>query len=214
MSGTLYGIFGGTFDPIHNGHLDTVQHIADICALEEVVFVPSASPPHRNQPHASSRQRLEMVYLAIRDFPLFSVDDRELHRNPPSYTYDTVKSLVNDFPGRCFCFIIGIDALAGLESWYRWRDLFGLVHFIVMGRPGWSAPDPLPEWWVRASAENRDVLDSSHAGKILEVSVPPSTVSATEIRYGIAQGFDVGAMMPGPVWQYICQNNLYLNNSI
>ena len=176
MSVTLYGIFGGTFDPVHNGHLDTVNYIADKCAMEQVLFIPSASPPHRNQPHASSSQRLEMVSLAIRDFPRFTVDDREMHRKPPSYTYDTVKSLMADFPGRRYCFIIGVDALAGLESWYRWRDLLGMIHFVVMGRPGWSAPDPLPDWWSDARTSDRDAFESSRAGKILEVDIPPNTV--------------------------------------
>ena len=211
MSEPLYGIFGGTFDPIHNGHLETVQHIVDECAMEQVVFVPAASPPHRSQPHASARQRLDMVALAITGFPRFAVDDRELQRNLPSYTYDTVKSLQADFPHRRYCFIIGIDALAGLENWYCWQDLLEMIHFVVMGRPGWHAPDPLPGWWRSARTTERKVLETSRAGKILEVAIPPNLASATEIRYGISQGFDVGAMMPAPVWQYICQHNLYMS---
>lgn len=209
MANPLYGIFGGTFDPVHHGHLETITRVSDKCALERVYFIPAAVPPHRNQPDASAQQRLEMVSLAIADYPRFDVDDRELKRATPSYTYDTVKSLRAQDSSRRYCLILGIDSLSGLDSWYRWRELLDLVHFIVVRRPGWEIPQPLPDWWQQSRVEFIDELKQFEAGKICLVEVEPNPVSATEIRYGIAQGIDVSTMMPHSVWDYICTNKLY-----
>ncbi len=209
MANSLYGIFGGTFDPIHNGHLDTVKAVQKSCSLEWVHFIPAALPPHRNQPTASAQHRAEMVALAVAEHSLFDMDDRELKRSAPSYSYDTVKSLQYEHPSRTYCLIVGIDALSGLGGWYKWRELLASIHFIVMARPGWEAPIPLPEWWQQGRASAVGTLRSHSAGKIFPVEVTPSPLSSTEIRFGISRGVDVSTMMPEPVWNYICANKLY-----
>ena len=209
MTSSLYGIFGGTFDPVHNGHLNTVTAVQKTCNLESVHFIPAAIPPHRKQPVAPADQRARMVALAVANHSCFDMDDRELKRITPSYTYDTVESLQSENPARKYCLILGIDALAALESWYRWRELLGVIHFIVMGRPGWEAPQPLPDWWQAGLVESVNELKLYKSGKIYAVAVPPNPVSSTEIRYGISRGVDVSSMMPTPVWEYICTHNLY-----
>ena len=205
----LFGVFGGTFDPIHLGHLDTVDAVRKQCGLGQIHFVPSAAPPHRDIPSALPQQRLEMVTLAIAGFPHFIVDDREFRRNGPSYTYDTLSALVSEKPDCIPCFILGVDALLGVEQWYRWQEVLGLAHFIVMERPGWQSPNPLPQWWMQARVESSEELLQQRGGLILEVQIEPRAVSATEIRYGIARGIDVSSMLPMVVWEYIQDHNLY-----
>lgn len=215
MANPLYGVFGGTFDPLHNGHLETVTAVANHCALERVYFIPAAVPPHRQQPRASAQQRLEMVSLALANHSRFEVDDRELKRATPSYApsyaYDTVKSLQAEDSCRRYCLILGVDALLALEGWYRWQALLDSMHVIVMRRCGWEIPALLPDWWQQRHVEGIDELQQFECGKICLIEVAPNPVSATEIRYGIGQGVDVSAMMPHSVWDYICANDLYGN---
>jgi nicotinate-nucleotide adenylyltransferase len=208
-----YGIFGGTFDPIHKGHLKTVDDVARKAKLERVTFVPAARPPHRGNPGAGAHHRLEMVSLAIADRLGFSVDDCELRRDTPSYTYDTVKYLQHDNPDKCFFLIVGLDAFLGIESWYKWRELLQSVHFIVMRRPGWETPAKLPDWWRLGQSGNATEPGEYQKGKIDIIDIEPVPISATEIRFGIANGIDVGELVPIPVWDYICRNNLYLETN-
>ena len=209
MTSPLYGIFGGTFDPVHNGHIETVSGVLKSCGLACVVFIPAAVPPHRHPPAASARHRVEMVNLAIAGIAEFDLDDRETKRDSLSYTYDTVASLKADFPARKYCLILGMDAFLELENWYCWNDLRDTVHFIVMCRPGWYRPFQVPPWWHESEIVSAHEFESYQAGKILLVDVPPNPVSATEIRYGISQGIDVRPLVAEPVWEYIRQNKLY-----
>ena len=213
MTDLLYGIFGGTFDPIHNGHLKAIAAVSQQCRLECVHIIPSASPPHRNQPHASAQQRLEMVALAISGLSGYELDDRELKRASPSWTCDTVRSLQSDYPDRKFCFVAGVDVLSGLADWYFVDDLIDRIHFVVMQRPGWSYPEPLPDWWQSRWTTRLDDLKEHRAGKFYEVEIEPVAVSATEIRSAISRGMDVSDMLPTSVWDYICAHNLYDNRS-
>ena len=207
--GELVGVFGGTFDPIHNGHLETVRAVREVCGLERILFIPAATPPHRDAPGATPQQRMEMVALAIADDRRFILDDREFRRPPPSYTYHTLSSLAEDMPGSVCCFILGIDALLNIDSWYRWQDVLEMANFIAMGRPGFSPPSPLPQWWQQRSIASARELGNKTGGQILEVNIAPRADSATQIRQGIANGEDVSAMIPKPVWQYIRTHNLY-----
>ena len=205
-----YGIFGGTFDPIHLGHLKTVADVASRANLEKVIFVPAARPPHRGMPGASPQHRLEMVALALEDRPAFEVDDRELQRDTPSYTHDTVQSLQHDYPDKCLFLIVGLDAFLGFENWYKWRELLDSIHFIVMRRPGWDVPQPLPGWWRDRQRDSLDEPMDCDGGMIHIMDIAPVPVSATEIRYGIATGIDVSELVPPAVWEHIRANDLYL----
>jgi len=205
----LVGVFGGTFDPIHQGHLDTVSSVCEICGMGRVLFVPAATPPHRDLPGATAQQRLEMVALAIADYPNFVLDDREFRRTSPSYTHDTLQDLVESLPNSIFCFILGVDVFLEFESWYRWEEVLEMANFIVMERPGWQPPKSRPQWWLQARIDSAVELREKRGGQVLELTVEPRAVSATEIRYGVANGTDVSAMLPTAVWQYIREHQLY-----
>ncbi len=209
MPDLLYGIFGGTFDPIHNGHLKAIAAVSQQCRFECVHIIPSACPVHRNPPLASAQQRLEMVALAIAGVAGYTLDDRELKRASPSWSHDTVTSLQADYPERKFCFVAGADVLSGLANWYRIDDLLNRLHFVVMQRPGWSYPQPLPNWWQRRRTTRLNDLMEHRAGKFYEVEIEPVAVSATEIRCAISRGTDVSDRLPIAVWDYIRAHNLY-----
>jgi len=132
------GILGGTFNPIHHGHLRLALELYERLDLAKVLLIPSAYPPHRAQPSVSSQCRLEMVQAAIKGVKGLSVDDRELRRQRPSYTVDTLKSLREDYPYHSLCLILGMDAFLGLPSWHKWEQLITLAHFIVVTPPKYS----------------------------------------------------------------------------
>ena len=134
------GIFGGTFDPIHYGHLRTALELQATLDLAVVHFVPCANPPHRAAPMTDGALRLKMVRAAIRDERGFVADDRELVREGPSYTIDTLASFRAEFAAQALCLMVGMDAFLGLPQWHRWRELTTLAHIVVAHRPGWQAP--------------------------------------------------------------------------
>ena len=125
------GLFGGTFDPLHYGHLRTAFELWQALKLSEVRFMPTGSPPHREQPHAPAQLRLEMVKAAVADQPAFVVDDREVRRTGVSYSVDTLTEVRAEYPQRSLCLLLGMDAFLGLPNWHRWRELLDLAHIIV-----------------------------------------------------------------------------------
>ncbi|MCK5724204.1 MAG: nicotinate-nucleotide adenylyltransferase, partial [Gammaproteobacteria bacterium] len=131
----MIGILGGTFDPIHYGHLRTALDVQQCLSLDEVRFIPCGEPPHRDKPVAESLQRLAMVRAAIAGQKGFSVDDREIRREGPSYMVDTLTSLKHDFKTESLCLILGMDAFNGLEQWHQWQQIFELANIAVMKRP-------------------------------------------------------------------------------
>ena len=208
-SDNLCGLFGGAFDPIHYGHIEPVREVFRAAGLAKVIYLPTAIPPHRPQPGASANHRLAMARIALADEAHFEVDDSELKRPGPSYTIDTLQSLHRRHPKRCYALIIGLDAVLGLETWHRWQALQRSVHIIAVGRPGWSLPQPLPQWWQSARVESSAALRRSAAGKILFVEAAPVPISATLVRERIAAGEDIGHLTPPGVFDYIRENHLY-----
>jgi nicotinate-nucleotide adenylyltransferase len=206
------GLFGGTFDPIHYGHLKPVDQVRRSLALASVRIVPCATPPHRRPPAASTRDRLAMVKLALTEYPDLRLDTRELDRGGVSYTVDTLESLRAEAGDRPLCLIVGMDAFLGLESWHRWAEIPELAHILVMQRPGWNLDihgAALPGWAATRLVTDPLRLDKQPAGWVAVVPVTPVDVSATEIRRLVAAGGDPDGMLPGPVWQYIQAHGLY-----
>jgi len=203
------GIFGGTFDPIHIGHVATVRDVIERCNLDQVRYLPASIPPHRSLPGVSAQQRLEMVKIALADEPAMIIDDLELRREGRSYTIDTVQALQQRFPKSTFSLILGLDALLGFDRWHRWQELLELINIIAMVRPGWQPPDPLPDWWQNAVSRDPTKHDTPDTVKIKLVDIDPVDVSATRIRQGIADGDDMGAFLHPGVWQYIQTHGLY-----
>lgn len=208
---TAIGIFGGTFDPIHVGHLRTATELLEQLGLAEVRFVPCRMPPHDKSPTASAEVRLCMLHAALDDVPGFIIDERELRRAGPSYSVDTVESMRSEFPDRPLAWIVGMDAFATLATWHRWEDLLGLTHIIVVHRPGADVPGTgalgalLDERRVHDAAE----LDRSPAGGILLHAVTQLDVSSTDIRDMIGRGVSPRYLVTEPVVDIIAATGCY-----
>jgi len=195
------GLFGGTFDPIHNGHLRTAFELLQALKLGEVRFMPTGNPPHRDHTLADAAQRLAMVRAAVADQPGFTVDDREVRRTGLSYSVDTLTELRAEFPQRPLCLLLGMDAFLGLPNWHRWKEILELAHVVVAHRPGWKAPTqgPLGEAMVdRGTGGIRD-LHGSKAGRIYVHAVTQLEISSTELRQLIAAGGDPRYLVPDSV---------------
>ena len=130
------GLFGGTFDPIHNGHLRTAFELWQALRLAQVRFLPSGSPPHREAPLAAPELRLDMGRAAVEGNSAFVVDEREMRRTRGSYSVDTLLDLRREFPDRSLCLLLGMDAFLGMPHWHRWQEVLDLAHVIVAHRPG------------------------------------------------------------------------------
>ena len=178
------GIFGGTFDPIHCGHLRTAFELWQELRLEEVRLLPAGTPPHRDQLYASAELRLQMVRAAVADQSSFIVDDREVRRTGLSYSVDTLTELRREYPERSLCLLLGMDAFLGLPHWHRWRELLDLAHIVVAHRPGWRAPTtgPLGE-----------VMVDHGTGSIRELHTRPAGVHLRACRHAAGDILDRAA---------------------
>jgi nicotinate-nucleotide adenylyltransferase len=205
------GLFGGTFDPLHYGHLRTAFELWQVLRLAEVRFMPTGSPPHREEPLAPAQLRLDMVRAAVADQPAFVVDDREVRRAGVSYSVDTLTELRAENPKRSLCLILGMDAFLGLPNWHRWRDLLDLAHVVVAHRPGWRAPTmgPLGEVMVdRGTGSVRD-LHEQLGGRIYVHAVTQLEISSTDLRQLIAAGRDPRYIVPEEVRRIIRETKCY-----
>ncbi|MDD9997153.1 MAG: nicotinate-nucleotide adenylyltransferase [Rhodospirillaceae bacterium] len=205
------GIFGGTFDPIHYGHLRTALELLQRLSLARVLFVPSARQPLRDPSVAPVSTRLSMVRAAVRGESRFAVDTRELERPGPSYTVDTLESLRGDHGQRSLCLLLGMDAFLSLPRWRRWEDLPGLAHIVVAHRPGWQPPGegPLADLLERCGTQSGAGLQEHRAGRVLVTPVTQIDVSASEIRAFTASGEDPRYLVPGSVRDIIVETECY-----
>lgn len=206
------GIFGGTFDPVHFGHLRTAFEMLQALRLEEVRFLPCGDPPHRGTTFADAQLRLRMVQAAIHDQDGLLADDRELRRSGPSYTIDTLESLRSEFPEHSLGLIIGMDAFLGLPKWHRWDEILDLAHIIVAHRPGWKAPDIglLGDLISENGTHRVDDLHQATRGRIHIHAVTQLEISSTEIRELVAAGRDPRFLMPDAVKHVIEESGVYL----
>ena len=209
------GIFGGTFDPIHYGHLRTALELAHSIPLAQVRFIPNANPPHRGAPMTSGELRLRMVQAAIAGEPLFVADARELERAGPSYTVDTLESLRRDFPRDPLCLLLGMDAFLELPQWHRWQRLLELAHVVVAHRPGWRAPElgTLGELLRERRTRNARELHESFAGRVHVQPVTQLEISSTDLRSSIRSGMDPRFLMPDSVRDIIVETGCYAEDS-
>jgi len=209
------GIFGGTFDPIHYGHLRTALELKQTLSLEKVHFVPAANPPHRAQPMTDGRLRLRLVEAAIEGEPGFVADDRELKREGPSYTVDTLESFRADYgAARPICLLLGMDAFLNLPKWHRWQELLRLAHIVVAHRPGWRAPEvgPLGELLAERRTADAVALARSPAGRVHVQPVTQLEIASTALRAGIRAGLDPKYLMPDGVRKIILETECYAQN--
>lgn len=207
----MIGVYGGTFDPVHYGHLRTALEVKEHLQLEEILFVPCAQPPHRTAPSASAEHRITMLKLGIHEMPGFRVDTRELEREGYSYTTDTLASLRQEDQDRTVCLIVGMDAFLGFPGWYRWQDLFELAHIVVMLRPGTdlSLTEPLESSVSERRVSKISALKSNQCGLVFFQPVTLLDISSTGIRNMIRQGDDPRYLLPDSVWAMIREKTLY-----
>ena len=204
------GILGGTFDPIHYGHLRPALELLETLELAEVRFVPCRIPVHRCSPQITAEQRLALARLATAGQPGFVVDDRELRREGSSYMVDTLASLREDFSDVPLCLIVGTDAFRELHTWHRWRELSRFAHIVVMQRPGLSKSFvPVLEEFVAPRMADAAALRRQPAGLILFQPVTQLDISATHIRALLARGQSPRFLLPEAVLACIHERALY-----
>lgn len=208
------GVFGGTFDPIHFGHLRPALELLEQLSLQRLHLIPSAVPPHRPAPSATAGQRLAMLKLAVAEQPGFVVDERELRRSGPSYMVDTLASLRAEAGEAPLCLLLGVDAFLGLHEWHQWQRLMEIAHIVVAHRPGWSLDEMSMPQVFRQALEGRWMeeeagLRNQVAGGVLLQCVTQLDISATDIRERIAAGKSANYLLPDSVWRYIQEQELY-----
>lgn len=210
---SLQALFGGTFDPVHYGHLKPVEILANLIGLQRVIIMPNNVPPHRPQPEATSEQRKHMLELAIVDKPLFQLDERELRRDTPSYTSQTLQEWrAERGPTQPLGFIIGQDSLLNFPSWHQYETILQNSHLIVCRRPGYPLTmkeEQHQEWLDTHLTNNVEDLHTLPAGKIYLAETPWFDISATLIRERLQQDLSCDDLLPAPVLNYIRQQGLY-----
>jgi len=190
------GLMGGTFDPIHIGHMIAAESAREQCGLDEIWFVPAGTPPLKDHPpEADGAVRLEMVYRAIDFQPHYRAVDVELGREGMSYTIDTVLELEDQYPGRTFSLIVGADRVKDLASWHRIDELANKVSFIGLRRPG-TELDPAS-------------LPANIRSRLSVADMPLLDISSTDIRRRRAEGRSIRFLVPDKVYQFIVRNDLY-----
>jgi len=207
------GVFGGTFDPIHYGHLRSAFEILQALRFDEVRFIPCGDPPHRGNTVADAGLRYRMVSAAIAGQDGFVSDDRELRRKGLSYSIDTLNSLREEFPDRSLGLIVGMDAFLDLPEWHRWDEILNVAHIIVAHRPGWKAPDrgPLGSLIAEHGTHQVDDLHQAMCGRIHIHAVTQLEIASTEIRELVAAGRDPRFLMPDAVRDVIKETGIYMS---
>ncbi len=209
------GLLGGTFDPVHHGHLELAHKVLLHFGLDRIIFIPAAQPPHKNGALVCGvEHRLQMLNLAISGHPGFELSTIEISRDQVSYTFDTIRQLETTGGSAVrYHFIIGYDALAEIETWYRWADLLGTTNFIVAVRPGFSLKQI--ERLLKRNGFSPDEMNADrwvgglHGNEVLFLSSEIRDISSTEIRQRIAAGEEWAELVRPGVADYISSNRLY-----
>lgn len=211
------GLFGGTFDPVHYGHLRLAEEAIAHLGLGGVRWIPAGQPPHRGKPQVTAAQRLEMVLRSTAKNSRFSVDASEVEAAAPSYTVHTLERLRRELgKEQPLVLLVGADAFAGLPTWHRWRDIFALAHVAVSHRPGFpveacSLPAELATEFNNRRLAEAGGLKISPAGSIVTFAMTQLAISATQIRKLLANGLSARYLLPDGVLDYIQTHSLYRN---
>lgn len=209
--GEPIGLFGGTFDPVHFGHLRAALEARRQLGLARLRLLPAGNPPHRSGTFASAEDRLAMLRLSAGSFDGFEVDDREIRRDGYSYMVDTLQEISVESPGRPLLLLVGQDAANALDSWHQWRRLFDLSHLVILRRPGSEATgsrDVLRVLDERRVTDRRALFETA-AGAVYSLEVTPLDISSTGIRAECAAGYSPRYLLPDPVLDYIERHGLY-----
>lgn len=208
------GILGGTFDPIHYGHLRLAEEMLELAGLEQIRFIPAGNPPHRDAPQVSAEHRSNMVKLAIAGQPAFVLDVREVVKQGKCYTVDTLRELRSELGESLpLCLLMGGDAFLQLHTWHEWEQILDLAHIVVGYRPGFTLKksDTAPKLYEHYQKRlcGVDYLSGQAAGGIAELAIPKLEISATLIRARVSEHRTIRYLLPESVANYIYQNHLY-----
>ena len=205
-------IFGGTFDPVHNGHLRMATEVAEQLACDEVKLIPAGIPPHREANQVAGNHRLAMLALAVEGDDKLTVDDCELKREGLSYSIDTVINMRGALGNNAtLSLCMGIDAFNQLHTWHRWQELTDYAHVIVMTRPGFHLPKDgeVFDWWHERIVHNVDELLAAPKGRVMSLELTPLSISSSDLRQRIGEEKSVRYLVPKAVQKYIEQHKLY-----
>lgn len=216
MNKKAIGILGGTYDPIHFGHLRLAEEMLELANLQQIRFIPTGTPPHRDTPQVSAQHRSAMVQLAIADQPAFVLDGREVNRTTLCYTVDTLRELRAELgEAQPLCLLMGGDAFLQLHTWHEWEQLFELAHIVVGYRPGFtleerihSAPEQLQRHYKQRLCAVA-ALSQQPSGGVVELAIPKLEISATLIRSRVEENRSIRYLLPNAVADYIHQHHLY-----
>lgn len=206
------GILGGTFDPVHNGHLHLATTFLEQLRLAEILFVPSNNPPHRPAPLASPEQRLEMLKLAVENHPHLKIDDCELERGGISYTIDTLKLIRNKIDEAPLCLIMGMENFKTLNHWHQWHSLLDYAHIVIVNRPERDEninSEEIKNFMSTFITTAIEDLRNQAAGCILKLDIPMLDISSTQIRNNIHSNLDSESLLSDKVLDFIHTQHLY-----
>lgn len=215
MNRSTAAIFGGTFDPVHFGHLRAALETRDFLGLDEITLLPAGVPPHRESTVSPAHHRLEMLRLAVGGTPGFVIDERELKRPGPSYMFDTLRELREYEPGpgdeAALLLVIGQDSANTFDCWHRWRDILALASLVVMSRPGdrEAYSDELGEELARRFVDTAEELKASASGRVMRVPVTGLAISSSAIRQILRSGGSPRFLLPDAVLAYIREQGTY-----
>ncbi len=225
QAGMKIGLLGGTFDPIHFGHIKPAIEVQQQLGLDKIWLMPNHIPPHKQTTQVSSQHRLAMARLVCQQYDHFEVCDIEINRDTLSYSATTLELLTQQYPQHQFYFIMGTDSFINLPSWYQWQSIFNLCHLVVCQRPGWQLDKNSP--MADLLIQNAKVPALAKTGKIFPVDVSLQDISSTEIRHFLKNvpfeqqktthntkvfvNTEIANMLPFVIQQYICEHHLYQN---
>ena len=209
----MIGVYGGTFDPIHFGHLRTILDVKERLGLQQIRLVPCSQPVHRGRPRATVQHRFAMLQQATENISGFVVDTQEMVRDKPSYMIETLKSLRQQFRQQSLILIMGGDAFEKINTWFQWQQLFDYAHIVVMQRPGSDIDNVnLPLFLQVKLTQNAADLARKEHGCLYFQNVIQLDISATQIRQKVAQHESIDFLLPNNIIKYIRDNNLYLGD--
>ena len=205
-------LFGGSFNPVHFGHLRIATELAEQLQVESIRMMPCAFPPHRDETEVTANQRLKMLHLAIGEHVLLQAEDIELQRPAPSYSVDTVRLIREQIGPETPLFLcIGMDSLNGLNSWHDWQKIQDYCHIVVSSRPGYKVPESgvLADWIIKYRCDDLAILKQQAQGKLYFCELTMLAISSTSIRKKVSDGENICFLTPDTVVDYIHQQHLY-----